>query len=354
MTSIFAVVLVLGGLIFFHELGHFSVARVFGIGVRTFSLGFGPKLFSFTGGKTEYRLSLVPLGGYVSMVGEQDDDDLSGGFTRQESFALRPAWQRMCIVAAGPLANFLLAFLIYWALFLSHGQFMTAPEIGGLREGSPAMAAGIQPGDTIVAISGKKIVYWTEVAETIGASEGREMTITLQREGKTLSLQVTPERSVRKTIFGEDEETFLIGIKASGKTINIPMDTQSAALHGLQQTWDMIALTGTGFAKLFQRVVPLDSVGGPIMIAQMVSQQAEQGISYVLSLAALISVNLGLLNLLPVPVLDGGHLVFFAIEAVRRKPVSARAQSIAYRLGVTCLLTLMIFATFNDVRRIFF
>ncbi|GFM37179.1 RIP metalloprotease RseP [Desulfovibrio psychrotolerans] len=352
MNTAIAIVLVLGGLIFFHELGHFSVARLLGIGVRAFSLGFGPVLYKFRRGKTEYRLSAIPLGGYVSLAGENDENDLTGGFTEKESFIKRPTWHRMLVIVAGPLANLLLAFLIYWGLFWSAGQMHIAPEIGNVRDGSPAAQVGIAEGDTITDIAGARIEYWNDVADTIGKSGGTEISITVLREGQPITFQVVPEKLLRKNIFGEDEESYLIGIAASGKTFTQPLDGVSAAQAGLEHTWEMIVITGKGFAKIIQRVIPMDNVGGPIMIAQMVSQQTEYGVAAVLALAALISVNLGLLNLLPIPVLDGGHLVMLTFETIFRRPVPTRVMDIATRVGILLLITLMVWATFNDVRRL--
>lgn len=352
MNTAIAIVLVLGGLIFFHELGHFSVARLLGIGVRAFSLGFGPVLYKFRRGKTEYRLSAIPLGGYVSLAGENDENDLTGGFTEKESFIKRPTWHRMLVIVAGPLANLLLAFFIYWGLFWSAGQMHIAPEIGNVREGSPAAQVGLAEGDTITDIAGTRIEYWNDVADTIGKSGGREVTITVLREGQPLTVHVVPEKLLRKNIFGEDEESYLIGIAASGKTFTQPLGGVSAAQAGLEHTWEMIVITGKGFAKIIQRAIPMDNVGGPIMIAQMVSQQTEYGVAAVLALAALISVNLGLLNLLPIPVLDGGHLVMLTFETIFRRPVPARVMDIATRVGILLLITLMVWATFNDVRRL--
>jgi regulator of sigma E protease len=258
----------------------------------------------------------------------------------------------MCVIVAGPIANLILAFFIYWGLFWSSGQMYIAPEIGDVRAGTPAAAVGLHAGDTVLDIAGTPIQFWNDVADTIGKSGGREITVTVDRQGQVLSFDVVPERLSRKNIFGEEEESFLIGIAASGKTVSVPLNGGSAAVAGMEQTWDMIVITAQGFAKIIQRVIPMDNVGGPIMIAQMVSQQTEHGVAAVLALAALISVNLGLLNLLPVPVLDGGHLVMLLIETVIRRPVPPRVMDIASRIGILLLITLMIWATFNDVRRL--
>lgn len=356
LSSAIAIILVLGGLIFFHELGHFSVARAFGVGIRTFSLGFGPALYKFKRGRTEYKLSAIPLGGYVSMVGESPDDDINSPenqeFTEADSFVRRKPWQRMCIVAAGPVANLLLAFLIYWALFFANGQFQLLPEVGNIRPDSPAAVAGIQKGDSITSISGVQIHYWEDISKNIAKSQGKELNIVVQRDGKNMAFNVTPSLLSRKNIFGEDEKTYLIGIQAAGKTEKIELGLVGSAPAALEQTWDMTVLTVEGFIKLIERVIPAETVGGPIMIAQLVSQQAEQGIVAVLALAALISINLGVLNLLPIPVLDGGHLVMLIYEMIVGKPVPAKVMDYSIRVGIFLLLTLMVWATFNDVRRL--
>lgn len=357
LSSAIAIILVLGGLIFFHELGHFSVARAFGVGIRTFSLGFGPAIYKFKRGRTEYRLSAVPLGGYVSMVGESPDDDINSPenkeFTEADSFVKRKPWQRMCIVAAGPIANLLLAFLLYWAIFATNGQFQLLPEIGDVRADSPAAVAGIEKGDSVKSISGTGITYWKDIPTTIEKSGGKELQIVVSRDGKELTFDVTPSLLTRKNLFGEDEKTYLIGIQAAGKTEQIQLGFVNSATAALEMTWSNTVLTVQGFVKLIERVIPADTVGGPIMIAQLVSQQAEEGLLAVLALAAIISINLGVLNLLPVPVLDGGHLVMLVYEMIVGKPVPGKVMDYSIRIGIFLLLTLMVWATFNDVRRLY-
>ena len=351
MLSVIAVVLVLGVLIFFHELGHFLVARLLGIGVRTFSLGFGPKLASFRPGVTEYRLSAIPLGGYVQLAGEQPGEETPAGFTDRQHFSLRPSWQKMCVVAAGPVFNLLLAWLIYWGLFWGHGLTELAPIIGKVEDGSPAMATGIRPGDRVLAINGKEIHYWTDLAETIRESAGA-LTVDLVRGPEQIQLQVTPRLSVRKNIFGEDIETPLIGVAASDATIRVELGGLAAAREGLIQTWTVTRLTVEGILKLIERIIPVETVGGPIMIAQMVSEQARAGLSHVLALTAVISINLGLINLLPIPVLDGGHILFFTLETILRRPLNQRVQEITTRMGLAVLILLMALALYNDITRL--
>lgn len=372
LTTVIAVVVVLGGLIFFHELGHFAVARGLGMGVSTFSLGFGPKILKYRKGKTEYALSLVPLGGYVALVGESDPKDIPEGFTEKESFALRPAWQRLLVVAAGPAANIILAWLLCWTLALGWGTPVLLPQVGGVVQNGPADKAGIQPGDTIVSINGSAVANWQAMADAITQSNGKTLAVTLSRpdmapqadeqtradetaqpeQGMIISVELTPERSVRKTIFGEEESAWLIGIRNSGAVRLVQHGFADAAIAGAGQTADMVSLTWQSFVKLAERVVPLDQVGGPIMIMQMVGKQAHEGLAGLLALAALISINLGILNLLPIPVLDGGQIVFCLWEIIFRRPLNARLQDYAMRAGIALLVALMLLATYNDLWRI--
>ena len=352
ITSIVSVLLVLGGLIFFHELGHFLMARAFGMGVSTFSLGFGPKIFSFTKGKTEYCLSIIPLGGYCALVGEENPEDMPEGFTKEENMSLRPAWQRLLVVVAGPFANIFIAWLICFGLTLGYGKQHIVPIMGDILAESPAAIAGIKTKDRIVSIDGKLTNTWEDMATAIAASKGNSMKINIEREGKPLYFELKAKDTKTKNIFGEEVHAYVIGVRAAGVVKHEEVGFTEAVKLGATRTWDMLVLTWTGFIKLFQRVVPLDQVGGPIMIAQMVGQQAEQGLASVLALAALISINLGVLNLLPIPVLDGGHIVFYTLEMIFRRPVPAKFKDIATRIGFLILITLMILATFNDIWRI--
>ncbi|MCD7984026.1 MAG: RIP metalloprotease RseP [Desulfovibrio sp.] len=374
LTTIIAVIIVLGGLIFFHELGHFAVARALGMGVSTFSLGFGPKILKYKRGKTEYALSLVPLGGYVALVGESDEADIPEGFSKEESFALRPAWQRLLVVAAGPTANIVLAWLLCWGLAFGWGTPVLLPQVGAVTENSPAARAGLRPGDRILSVDGQTVESWEAMSDAIARSDGRPMRLEVERVGPgaavqpppdadgrrgqdltandRLALELTAERATRKTIFGENETAWLIGVRAAGSVATHPESFWNAASAGADQTWRMVSLTWQSFVKLAERVVPLDQVGGPIMIAQMVGEQAHQGLAGLLALTALISVNLGILNLLPIPILDGGQVVFCLLEILFRRPVNRKVQEYAMRVGLALLIGLMLLATFNDVWRL--
>ncbi len=362
--SIISVLLVLGGLIFIHELGHFLVARSLGMGVSAFSIGFGPKIYSKTVGKTEYCLSAIPLGGYCALVGGEYGDSeeheidaeeaaIQAKFDDNELFHLRPIWQRMLVIFGGPMANFLAAFVIYWLLAFSYGQSYLEPNIGAVIENSPASQAGLEVGDTIAHIDDMPIVTWSEMAKAINASQGKKIDINYVRNGINKTTSLVPTARIQKNIFGEDTETYVIGVRASGKTSHVDSSFFEAFFIGAENTWAMVDLTYMSVVKLFQRSVPLDQVGGPIMIAQMVGEQASAGLANVLALAALISVNLAIFNLLPVPVLDGGHIVFLTIEAIIRRPLPIKLRTILGQIGFFLLIGLMVFATYNDIVRIF-
>ncbi len=352
IESVAAIVIVLGLLIFFHELGHFLVARIMGIGVSTFSLGFGPKLFAFVLGKTEYRLSAVPLGGYVHLVGESEEAKLPEGFTSRESFARRPPWQRILVVAAGPVFNFALAWFIYWGLFFAHGQTMLLPEIGQLADDGPAQEAGLQPGDRVLRVDNSEIRYWDELVMHIRDNRGEPIALQVQRNENIYEFTLTPQMAVQETIFGEEVKTPQIGIVASGETETISLGFFSSAREGLAQTWMLIRLTVEAIIKLIERIIPLETIGGPILIAQLVSEQTQEGLVNLLALTALISINLGLINLLPIPVLDGGHILFYSIEMIIRRPLNARMRQMATRIGILLILSLMAFAIINDILRL--
>lgn len=352
MINAIAILLVIGALIFFHELGHFLVAKVFKIGVKTFSLGFGPKVIGFQGGQTAYRLSAIPLGGYVQLVGESPDADLPEGFDSRDSFALRPPWQRMLVVAAGPVFNFLLAVLLYFLIFFFAGQQALLPVVGEIQENTPAAEAGLQPGDRIIAVNGKSIEYWSDLADIIQNNQGETLQLQVEREETLKRISVVPDIQTTKNIFGEKIQVPRIGIVAAKETVHIPMGLWESTKAGTVQTWMVIKLTVQGIVKIVERIVPLETIGGPIMIAQLVSEQAEQGLIDVLALTALISVNLGLLNLLPIPVLDGGHLIFYALETVVGRPLDPKWQALATRIGLSLLIALMALAVYNDIYRI--
>ena len=352
-TNIFAFVVVLGVLIFFHELGHFLVARLFKVGVEKFSLGFGPRLFGKKVGLTDYRVSLIPLGGYVKMVGEDptaemDPREIPISFTHKHVF------KRMLIVAAGPAFNLLLAVLIFYGIFQISGNYILKPSIGGVQDGSPAQTAGLQSGDMIAAIDETPVSSWDEMAALIAGSNGKPVTITVQRpEWDLFSVTVTPQATASKNIFNEDVQRYIIGISSAGEVVNQRLNPFESMAESLRQTYNITKLTIVSIVKLIQGTVSTKTLGGPIMIAEMAGQQAREGAVNLLFFIALLSINLAIINFLPIPVLDGGHMLFFLIEAVTRRPLNTRMREIAQQAGIFILVMLMIFVFYNDITRIF-
>lgn len=452
MDSVIIFIIVLGILIFFHELGHFLVARVFGVGVEKFSLGFGPRILGKKIGRTDYRISIVPLGGYVKMVGDEPDspiadEDLPFSFTHKH------VAKRAAIVAAGPIFNVLLAILIFTSGLFFAGLPSVRPVVRSVDSDSPAQAAGIQTGDFIKAIGGRSVESWRDIdllvdesqghrtqftlerlgerftadlvpvqmhaknlfgddviyydagikgynepkavvdetvpgmpaevagllagdqiaaidghpiekwetmQEMVSTSEGKTLTFTIVRDGETLEVPITPVEVQNKDMLGAKQSVFQIGIRRTG--ISIPEEDQitvrlgplDALGQGLSQTWNMIYATGYFFVKLAQRQVPADTIGGPIRIAQMAHKEAQEGLLNLFYFIAIISVNLAVLNLLPIPVLDGGHLLFYLIEAIQGKPVSVRVREAAQQVGIILLVMLMIFVFYNDISSLWF
>lgn len=445
--SIFVFIVVLGILIFFHELGHFLVARLFGVGVEKFSLGFGPRLLGRTIGRTDYRISAIPLGGYVKMVGEEPDKEIDPE-DLPYSFTHKHVAKRSMIVAAGPIFNVLLAVLIYFLVSYFTGLTSIRPVIRNVESQSPASRAGIQAGDWIEAIDDQAVQSWHDINDHIEKSDGKALVLALQRQGELIRVPVVPQQVTVKNIFGDDlnewdlgisgvaelraivggvvdgmpaskaalqvgdhvvaingepidrwetmlrivsgsegkallfkirrgddtfeaeltprlhqeknllgvkQSVYRIGIQARPMTIpeedrmTIQLNIVQAAAQGVEASWEMAKLMVTIFGKLFQGKVPMETLGGPIRIAHMAGKEAELGLVRLLNFIAVISMNLALLNLLPIPVLDGGHLLFFGIEAVMRRPVSTRTREAAQQIGIFVLLLLFIFVFYNDI-----
>ena len=351
--SAFAFLIVLGILIFFHEFGHFLIARLFGVGVEKFSLGFGPRLIGKKIGITDYRLSLVPLGGYVKMVGEEPDEELDPKLIPL-SFTHKSVLKRILIVFAGPLFNVLLAILIFFVIALASGILILKPSVGSVKEGSPAALAGFKKGDLITAIDGVPVETWEEMADRIMGSNGRPLEIALARSEGALALRVTPEPIITKNLLGEDIRRYVIGIGTAGETYSKKLTLLESVSESFRQTYTIVELMVVIVAKLLTGGISIDTVGGPIMIAQMAGDQAKAGISSLLQFIAVISVNLAVINLLPIPVLDGGHLLFFLIEAVKGRPVNLKVREISQQVGMVILIMLMILVFYNDITRLFF
>jgi len=434
--TILTFLVVLGVLVFIHEFGHFIVARVSGVGVLTFSLGFGPKLVSRKIGDTEYCISAVPLGGYVRLLGDDPKEEIPPEQAHR-SFLTQSFLKKVAIVAAGPVFNLLLAFVIF-AFFFMVGAPTPTSEVGEIVAGSPADRAGIHPDDRIVAINGKEVQFFEQIEEALQKSDGKTLQMTVSREGGRTTAEVIPMMHDDKDVFGDSVKSWDIGIRPkittqilsvqpgspadlaglkandqvigvgdkkivrwqeireavqayggkpfrlevlrNGKPIEfqltaVPSDAQDsgkgwkigifprpsqrdrrynpleATILGMEQTWSLTALNLKGLLKLIEGKIPANTIGGPILIAQMTGRQASEGVHSVIQFLALLSINLGIINLFPIPILDGGHLLFFGIEAVLGRPLSMRIRETAQQVGLFIIITLMIFAMYNDVMR---
>jgi len=345
-------IVVLGILITFHEFGHFLLAKSFKVMVLKFSLGFGPKLIGKRIGETEYVISAFPLGGYVKMLGESDEDEVSPQQAHR-SFSHQPAINRIAIAAAGPAFNFLLAFLLFAGLYLISGYPTMAPEVGQVRANSPADEAGLLKGDVIEYIDGKKIDEWNDIKRFIEKSSGHGLAVVAKRGDERIATTVFPEEETIKNLFGEEIRSPLIGIVASGTIAKLRLTPFKAIQRGAEKTWEVTALTILTVVKLVQGVVPLKTVGGPILIGQLTGDIARENLTYLLPFMAVISINLAILNLIPVPVLDGGMILFLLIELIIRKPISIKKREMAQKIGFFLLLVLMAFVFYNDLARIF-
>lgn len=351
MIYFLSFVVVLGILIFVHEFGHFIVARRLGVGVTTFSFGFGPKLAGFRWGDTEYVLSTVPLGGYVKLVGESDDEEVPPE-KQNESFHHKPVWVKMAVVFAGPLANLVFAFLVFWAVFLGGVPTLTS-RIGEVLPDSPAARAGLRGGDVIARVGDREVATWEELASGIRrAGAGKELVLGVRRGAEEFTLTVTPEVQEGKSIFGEKVREPKIGVVAGRETVRRELGLTGAFRRAGAETGKFVYLTVMTVVKLILRVVPSETLGGPILIAQIAGDQARQGVSPFFYFLGLLSVNLGILNLFPIPILDGGHLVFFSIEGLRRKPLSPQARATAQQVGLAVILMLTAFVFYNDIARL--
>ncbi|WP_353662596.1 RIP metalloprotease RseP [Hydrogenimonas sp. SS33] len=341
--------LVLSFLIFFHELGHFLFARLFGVHVERFSIGFGKVLCAKRVGGTEYALSAVPLGGYVKMKGQDDTDPTKVSYDA-DSYNVKPPWQRILILLGGPLFNFLLAFFLYYAIALM-GANAYQPVIGMVQPGSPAKEAGLTKGDRILAINDQKIRTWDDLSGMISHSSGA-IEMLVDHNGTLKDIVIAPRELEAKNIFGETVRKRMIGIGPSGAVTTVNYDPLSAFGYAWEQTLAASKMIVVSVEKLIEGVVPAKEMGGVIAIVQVTADAAQHGLVALFALTALISVNLGVLNLLPIPALDGGHIVFTLYEMLFRRPPN---EEVVYRLTVAgwgILMALMVFTIYNDIARI--
>jgi regulator of sigma E protease len=348
--------------VFFHELGHFLVARWAGVKVLTFSLGFGPELVGFNDRHgTRWKISAIPLGGYVKFFGDDTEastpsSDALAGMSeeeRQNSFHHKKVGPRAAIVAAGPMANFLLAIAIFTCLFTFVGKPSTTARVDQVEAGSAAAAAGFQSGDVVTAIEDSKIGSFSDMQRIVGIRAGEQLTFTVKRGDSSLQLRGTPQLREVKDPFGNVHRVGVLGITrntAAGDVTTERVDPATAAWLGVKETWFVIDRTLSYIGGVFTGREAADQVGGPLRIAQISGQVATVGgLAALVQLAAVLSISIGLLNLFPVPLLDGGHLLFYAVEAARGRPLSDRAQEMGFRIGLGLVLMLMVFATYNDI-----
>lgn len=350
--------------VFFHELGHFWVARRVGVRVVAFSIGFGPELAGFNDRHgTRWKLSAIPLGGYVKFLGDDSAAstpdkaalDHMNEADRRESFFHKPVAARAAIVAAGPIANFILAVVIFAGLFMTVGRQVTTPQVDAIQAGSAAERAGFQPHDMIVSIDGEKIDSFGDMQRIVSASAERPLRIEVERGGQIETLTATPDRREITDSFGNVHRIGVLGISRSTGGTEVRTERfgpVAAVTMATKEVWFIVDRTFDYLGGVVTGRESADQLGGPIRIAQVSGQVATFGIAALLQLAAVLSVSIGLLNLFPVPLLDGGHLLFYAIEALRGRPLSERAQEVGFRIGLALVLMLMLFATWNDILNI--
>ncbi|MGL4197089.1 MAG: RIP metalloprotease RseP [Allorhizobium sp.] len=357
-------ILILSLLVFVHEMGHYLAGRWSGIRVLAFSVGFGPELVGFTDKHgTRWKISAVPLGGYVRFFGDADaasrpDGTIAETLTdeeRAETLNGAKLWKRAVTVAAGPIANFLLAIIIFAIMFASMGKPVTDPVVADIKPGSAAEEAGIARGDVLVALDGRTIETFDDVVRYITMRPEIPVDVTVRRDGQEVDFKLVPKRAVTTDRFGNQMEVGQIGIitdQQAGNFRVVELSVPEAIWEGVRQTGHIITGTFDYIGNMISGRMNADQLGGPVRVVQASGEMATLGVIALLNLAAVLSVSLGLLNLFPVPVLDGGHLVLYAIEAVRGKPMGQGAQEIAFRIGMAMILSLMVFATWNDISRL--
>lgn len=354
--SFLAAIVVLAVVIFVHELGHFLVGKWCGVEVKVFSMGFGPTLFARQVGETLYRVALIPLGGYVRMAGYEEEGGDAADVPSDPSrgFTAKPLRQRAAIILAGPLVNLLFAVLVLTGCAYAYGVAVPSPKatIDGVAPGKPAAMAGLKHGDTVVRVDGKEIAVWEDLVATILASQGRTLHVDVVDEaGAARSVELTPAEVDQRDPFGEvTGKAWQIGISRGIDLV--PIGIGGALMAGLQRTWNDSTMILMTVVRLVQGRVSAGDLGGPIMVVAEASRHAQSGLQPLLLFMALISINLGVVNLLPIPVLDGGHLMFMSIEALRGRPLSLRVREYALGFGMVLIATLMLFVVFHDMFRL--
>ena len=354
VTTTLAFVVALGVLVFVHELGHFLTAKRLGVKVLRFSIGFGPIAWRRQPGETEYALSVIPLGGYVKMLGEDaDGDEAVPEAERHRAFSAQGPMRRAAIIFAGPATNFVFAFVVYAFVFGLAGAPIPSnePRIGGVSATTPAERAGLRTGDLVQSIDGKAIDSWEGLSKTVRASEGRTLHLVLERDGRRVEVDVTPEPHDLPSVDGSEvEHAYLIGIEPSRDWE--PVGPLQGIVLAAGQTGGTAIAVLRGLVQMVTGHVSVKELGGPIAIAQAAGRQARNGVWSYLMMLALLSINLGVLNLMPVPALDGGHLALISVEGAIGRPLKPRALELAQQVGVLLLVSLMVFVFYNDIHRL--
>ncbi|CAN7356013.1 RIP metalloprotease RseP [Aminobacter sp. LjRoot7] len=347
--------------VFVHEMGHYLVGRWCGIGVKAFSIGFGPELLGFNDRRgTRWKLCAIPLGGYVKFVGDMsvtskpdssEDDNLSPD-ERKIAFHTQPVWKRAATVFAGPLFNFLLTIAVFTVLFSAYGRYVMEPTVAEVRAASPAANAGIQPGDRFVSVDGQPVETFSDVQRIVSGRGGDPLTFVMMRDGKEVTVTATPEMMEQKDALGNSVKVAVIGVvnnEELGQPRLISYSPGGAFVQAVSETGHIIERTGQFLKRFVIGREDKCQLGGPVKIADMAGKAAQLGFVWLVQLVALLSVGIGFLNLLPIPPLDGGHLAFYAVEAVIRRPVSERAMEAVYRVGMILVLAFMGFVFWNDL-----
>lgn len=348
-------------IVFFHELGHFLVGRWCGIKALVFSVGFGPELIGFNDRRgTRWKLAAVPLGGYVKFLGDENAAsvpdraavDAMSDAERSGAFPAKSVGRRAATVAAGPIANFILAIVIFAGVAYVEGRVVGDPVVAEVRDGSPAAAAGFRPGDKVLSADGETIRYFSDLQRYVSSRADTPIRMTVERNGSPVELTVTPRSEVQTDGFGNEFKVPVVGLVANNDGSSFRVESLSpveAVAYGVSQTWFVTTRTVDFMGEVITGRQNADQIGGPIRIAQVSSQVSTIGLGALLNLAALLSVSIGLLNLLPIPMLDGGHLLFYAFEAIRGRPLSEQVQEVGFRIGLALVMLLMVFAFWNDI-----
>jgi regulator of sigma E protease len=353
---------VLTVVVFVHEMGHYLVGRLCGIGVQAFSVGFGPELIGFNDRRgTRWKLCAIPLGGYVKFVGDmsvtssqpgEEDKQAMNEAERKIAFHTQPVWKRAATVFAGPLFNFLLTIAVFTVLFTAYGRYVSEPIVAEVTAGSPAEKAGIQPGDRFVSVDGEKVESFSDVQRLVSGRAGDAITFVLRREGRDVTVSASPQLMEQEDALGNKVKVAIIGVvnnQESGQPRLVTYGPIDALAASVEETGYIIQRTGQFLTRFAAGREDKCQLGGPVKIAGMAGQAAKLGFEWLVQLVALLSVGIGILNLLPIPPLDGGHLVFYAAEAVLRRPVSERVMEALYRMGMILVLAFMVFVFWNDL-----